>query len=759
MSQIVAAMGQNYDDVSSAVKTLGLDSILLNNLTLTASYSGRGFAVRFAFQGLSKTFGNPFIQITMNKINANSQNCVTITASFTDMKIATSFKTLTGLDISFIPVIGKLNFTKLDMIFSTKDLGFPLIDYNSDDLQKLTPVYSGIQLKADVKSNNKLTKVKIILSKTKILFKIIDGSISVTEFIDNAASMIGLPPKFSLQSFLEVKISMFEYDSRTKIFILPVMISKPLIFVPKSVELHHATIVFTKRLGNNPSIGVDFSSVWRLGQYDIPLTIKKPTDMKLFIAESNPKIDLPFGEMMKQFVVTILPIGPLKDAVKSIGLEIFYIRDPHVRIIFAKGLVLTVKGTTVIGMWDKCNVEVLLGQIGGAFVMATGIEMKDVSITELVSKMTKNHVNLARLPGSSILDNTEVAITMSSQNVPKIHEHMQFSIDSVSNTDILNGVTVVTALKFPKSCRSHDQGCLVAKRLLGADAQLVLRGRLYIDSVELSATIPNEIQVFKGANITDCGLQVEAGKSRNAIGIKGSLKLKDPDLNFKGSIGLSMTGVFLQMSMAGTWRKPFGVTFLAVGDLNLRIAIMPDPILLSSIEFGGKAEIGLLDNRRAVPINTTLYFGLDRISVIENYFYGKISSLTIPSILKAFAFTSTLPKPLYEIGFPKGVNVSFAHKTKMLPNGVLIPRGFFLSGIVKILFFEANADIRLNMNGIFINMSVKPFNIGNGLVVVSGRSHNMGPRVFTDIRWINPPKALINIEGKVQVGYDRYMRK
>ena len=752
-------MGQKYDDVSSAVNKLGLDSILLKDLTLTASYSDRGFAVRFAFQGLSETFGNPFIQITINKINVNSQNCVTITVSFTDMKMATVFKTLTGLDISFIPVIGKLHFTKLDMIFSTKDLGFPLIDYNSDDLQKLTPVYSGIQLKADVKLNDKLTKVKIILSKTKILFQIIGGSISVTEFIDKAASIIGLPPKFSLQSFLEVKISTFEYDSRTKIFILPVMIPKPLIFVPKSVELHNATIVFTKRLGNNPSIGVDFNSVWRLGQYDIPLTIKKHTHMKLFIAESNPKIDLPFGEMMKQFIVTVLPSGPLEDAVKSIGLESFYIRDPHVRIIFAKGMVLTVKGTTVIGLWDKCNVEVLLGQIGGAFVMATGIEMQAVPITKLVSKMTKNHVNLAKLPGSSILDNTDVAISMSSQNVPKIHEHMKFTLDSLSNTDILDGVTVVTALKFPKICRAHDQGCLVAKRLLGADAQLILKGRLYIASIELSAIIPTEIQVFKGVNITDCGLQIEAGvKSRNAIGIEGSLKLKDPDLTFVGSFGLSMSGAFLQMSMAGTWRKPFGVPFLAVGDLNFRIAIMPDPILLSSIEFGGKAEIGLLDNRRAVPIKTALYFGLDRISVIENYFYGEISSLTIPSILKAFAFTSTLPKPLHEIGFPKGVKVSYALKNKMLPNGVLIPRGFFLSGIVKILFFEANADIKLNLNGIFIDISVKPFNIGNELVVVSGRSHNMGPRVYTDIGW-NPPRAFINIEGKVKVGCSHCTRK
>ena len=556
----------------------------------------------------------------MNRLKANSQNCVTIAASFTDMKIAKVFETLTGLDISFIPVIGKLHFTKLDMIFSTKDLGFPLINYRSDVLETLTPVYLGIQLIADVKLNGKLTKVKIILSKTKILFKIIGGSISVTEFIDEAATKLGLPPKFSLQSFLEVQISMFEYDSRTELLILPVTIPNPVIFVPNSIELSHATIIFTKRMGSNHSIGVDFSSVWRLGQYDIPLTIKKPTDMKLFIAESNPKIDLPFPQLIKQFVVAVLPSGPLEDVAKNIGLENFYIRNPHVILIFAEGTVFKFKGTTVIGTWDKCSVEVLVGRIGGEFVMATGIEIQ-VPITKLVSKLTKNHVNLAKLPGSSILDNTKVAFTMSSQNVPKIHQHLKFSIPSLTTTNIPDGISLVTAIKLPKNCPSEDQGCLVAKRLLGADAQLILRGRLSVGSIELSATIPTEIQVFKGVNITDCGLEIDVGtKSRNAIGIRGSLKLKDPDLTFMGSFGLSMSGAFLQMSMAGTWRKPFGVPFLAVGDLNFRIAVMPDPILLSAIEFGGEAEIGLLDNKEAIPIKTSLYFGIDRISVMENYF-------------------------------------------------------------------------------------------------------------------------------------------
>ena len=753
LPQIVTAISQDFGgDIRSHVQKLGLDSLLLTDLTLTASYSTRGFAVRFAFQALSSTFGNPFIQITMNRLKANSQNCVTITASFTDMKIATVFQTLTELDISFIPVIGKLHFTKLDMIFSTKDLGFPLINYRSNVLQKLTPIYAGIQLIADVKLNGKLSQVKIILSKTKVLFEMVGGSISVTELIDKAASVIGLPPKFSLQSFLEVKISTFEYDSRTKLLILPVMIPEPVIFVPNSFELYNATVIFSKLVNNNPSTGLEFNSVWRLGQYDIPLTIKKSTKLKLFFAESNPKMDIPFGELMTQFMTAILPSGPLEDAVKGIGLESFYIRNPHVTAIFANGMVLKVKGTTVIGDWDKCNVEVLLGKVGGAFVMVTGIELEAVPITKLVSQMTKNQVNLEKLPGSSILDNTNVALTMSSQDVPKINQHMKFTLKSLSKTDILDGVTLVTAFKFPKKCASGDVGCLVSKRLLGADAQLVLRGRLYIASVELSATIPTEIQVFKGVNITDCGLQIEAGvKSRNAIGIKGSLKLKDPDLTFIGSFGLSLSGVFLQMSMAGTWRKPFGVPFLAAGDLNFRIAVIPDPILLSSIEFGGKAEIGLLDNKRAVPIKTALYFGTDRISAMENYCYGSISSLTIPAVLKAFAFTHSLPQPLHEIGFPNGVNVSFAFKSRLLPNGVTISRGFVFSGTVKILFFEANADIKLNLNGIFIDISVKPFKIGNGLVVVSGRSHNIGPRVYTDIGW-NPPRAFINIEGKVKVG-------
>ena len=752
------------NSVKNAVNSMGLNNLRIKDVALETAFSDRGLAVRLSFKGLSSAMGNPHLYLTINSLKngATSTKGISIAGSFTNLKIATLFKQLTKLDIFGIPFVGSTTFRTFNIITSTLDIGEPILPYGHEALASLSPVVAGMQILTDIQftPNGNPSKVKIIVSSSLVKFDILtDSGISVSAFVDKLISNLGplsLPPKFSLQSFLDLRLKGFEYNPSTKIFILPVELPKPIIFVPQAIELENATIVFSVRTGSTVAapqgggrFGVDVMSNWKLGNLNIPLIISKPLDLPVFLAESRPNVEIPFGSLMEKFLVSILPSSKLKDAVKKVGFQSFYISNPYVKIYFASNMVMKISGTAVIGAWDKCEVEVMLGQVSGSFVMATGIVLTNVPITKLVKKVTDNALDLSKLPGSSILDATDVAISMSSQNVPKVQQFMQFSIPALSDVEILDGVSLMTAFKFPKDCA--DTACKTFKRLLGANAQLVLKGRLYLASVYISATVLTQIQIYRGINITDVGFEVEMGVQRNAIGLKGTLQIPNPALTFIGGFGISTSGVYLQMSMAGWWTKPFGIPFFAIGNLHLRASIVPDPVMLSAIEFGGQGKLGLLDNKQAKPLEVSMYCGIDRMFPIENFFQGSFTSLTLPDLLAAFAYRPSLPKPLHEIGFPQGMNTSFALKTKVLPNGITIPRGYFLKGMLKILFFEAYADVKLNLNGIFVNLTVKPFKIGkSGLVEVSGRNSNMGPRIFVDIGW-NPPRAFINIEGRLKV--------
>ena len=610
-----------------------------------------------------------------------------------------------------------------------------------------------MQFMTGIKFSQKGLPVKVKITVTPgqpISFNTVeDTGISIGKFIDLLIGKFGnivLPPKFSLDRFLGLHLVSFAYDFKAKNFTIPVQLSDPIIFIPKAIELQNAKIIF--KIQKSPlKTGFDIQSTWMLGPLTIPLNISKPKGLPVFLAESRPQFEIFFGTMIKQFLVGILPSGPLQNAVKEAGFDGFSVKNPYFQIYFATDVVVRLSGTAVIGAWDKCQVEIMIGKVRGAAVMVTGIVLENVPIITLIHKVSK--VDLRKIPGAAILNSTDVAISMASQNVPKLQEFMQFSIPALRDVEILDGVFLVTSFKFPSDCKD-DTGCKVFKRLIGSSGQIVLKGHLFISDVYISASIPTEIQIFESVNITDVGLELHGGLPLSSFGITGTLKLPSPPLTFKGSFGISTSGVFLEMSMTGLWKKPFMIPIVAIGDLHFKTAIFLPLMPITVLEIGGRAMIGDIDNSNAKPLNASVYVGIHLVSFPESFFYGSISALTLPSILDAFGHSFNLPKPLEDIGFPKGLNVSCALKTKILPNGVTIVRGFFLQGMIKILFFEVHSDIILNLNGIWINMSVSPFSIANGLIEIKGRSDTSGPRILVDVGW-NPPRAFINIEGSIKV--------
>ena len=764
IAEIISAMASKLlpgNAVQTAVNAVGLNRINLRNLVLDSSFVDKGYGVRFSFKAVSNALNNPDLSITMNSVKkgSTSEKGITIAGSFRRLNIATLFRTLTTLDISSVPFVGTTVIRTLDMVYSSFQLGTPFIEYSSATMKDLYPIIKGTQMVTDIRFRNRGrgAKVKIIVIKPMVKFNILENSgITVKTFLDELVSNFGnipLPPRFNLQTFFGITLTGFDYDADTKIFTLEAELSTPIVFVPNAVVLENAAIVFTVRTAGAPRkggrIGFDFKANWRLANLVIPLSIGKPLGLSVFRAESRPDFEIPFGDLMTKFLVGLLPSGGLENAVKNAGFGSFSIVNPYVSIYFGSDIVVKISGTATIGAWDKCTVEAMIGQVSGAFVMATGIVVEDVPLTQIIKVMTGGALDLSGLPGVSILDSTDAAISMSSQSVPKAKKFMQFSIPALSQVQIINGVAMLARFKFPPGCT--DKPCRTFKRLLGPAAQLIVKGQLRINSVQLAVLLPFNIEIYRGINITDLGFEIEFGLgTRSAILITGTLAIPDPALTFIGSFGISTSGVLLRMTMNGMWEKPFGIPFFAIGNLHIMAAITPDPIVLSAIEFGGQGKLGFLDNPNAQPLELSMYCGIDRVMVSENFFQGSISTLTIQGLLAAFAYRPNLPKPLAEIGFPDGLNTSYALKPKVLPNGVSVKTGYFLEGTLKVLFFQAFADIKVSLTGVYVNLNVNPFSLANGLVRVAGRSNTVGPRIYVDVSW-QPPRAYINLEGSVRV--------
>ena len=288
---------------------------------------------------------------------------------------------------------------------------------------------------------------------------------------------------------------------------------------------------------------------------------------------------------------------------------------------------------------------------------------------------------------------------------------------------INEGITIAGEVKIPAKC-NKDQFCQILQNFFGKNYQINVKGHVSSTSISLQATIAKTISIFRGVPINGVGFKVESGISTHAISLPCTVNFKFPypPFTFIGSFGVSNKGVFLQMSTKGWWDYVFGLPYLRLGNLHFKVAIPAAPhFTITQLEFGCMAQIGYRDALSrylgAVPLEASLCIGMDIIDPYNNYFLGNISSLTVPSLFKAFAWKPSFPKVIADIGFPRGAHDSFALRARRLPNGIVIPQGLHFKGVMKILNFEMQGDVRSDMfKGTFIEGVATGFTMGSGLI-------------------------------------------
>ena len=80
------------------------------------------------------------------------------------------------------------------------------------------------------------------------------------------------------------------------------------------------------------------------------------------------------------------------------------------------------------------------------------------------------------------------------------------------------------------------------------------------------------------------------------------------------------------------------------------------------LELGGNVWFGVMGTGNEIKLK--VYFGFDPADPTGNYFYGKIEKLTLDGLMKAFNKSITLPPPIGDSGFPKGLIVAYTSNPK-----------------------------------------------------------------------------------------------
>ncbi|XP_035661792.1 uncharacterized protein LOC118406044 [Branchiostoma floridae] len=744
------------NDVSDLFHLLNLDSISVMDINVEIMIEDGGYSLELDFKTNILDSQVFFFLSSAESDDGSASQSFSMGITVNSVRFGDIIRDIVDENV-VVPIISDLVIPEAALLATTAtpELDYPVALFN----EVASELSTGLGIAFTLKLSDDVPFGTFFLGfdGNRYMFKVLsDETVPVSALLSKAISSftsISLPPQLPVADVLAGSLKSFEYDTDTNVMTVSADVDDSLVIIENILVLEDLTATFqlekvSSSSGNDYDFTFELYSLWNIDQLAVSLSVARDPTTLDFSSVGTVEDELPVGSLIQDFGVSFIPPGVLRDILLSIGFEEFSIVDPSVAIMFGQEFAVHLQGSAVIGDWSS-TVEMVVGRVQTNLVMAAGVTLSSIGIVPAVSKLTGGALDISVIPGASILSHTSVAFVVSPSAMPR-DQHLTMSSPLLADVNTEQGVSIAASFTLPTDC-GQDVFCKVVKKLLGADIELKLLATLTTTSdLYLKAVVGTPVTIADGIEMQDVGFEIEVGTTNNAIGITGSLEFETPPVILRGGIGVSQSGGYLRMSTEGMWNEAFGLDFLAIGDINFELSITPEPTIIASLQFGGRAIVGYQNNPSATPFEGSAYIGVNKIDPRQNYCTGSITALTIPAILHAFAQTFQLPSFLEEIGFPDGASFSFSALEQTLPNGVNIPQGFFFSGTLQILFFSVSADIRLDSTSLYAEVTVTQFDIGNGLIQISGSSSEAGPILHVDISWV-PIHAELLIGGSVTV--------
>ncbi|XP_065676264.1 uncharacterized protein LOC136072068 isoform X2 [Hydra vulgaris] len=329
------------------------------------------------------------------------------------------------------------------------------------------------------------------------------------------------------------------------------------------------------------------------------------------------------------------------------------------------------------------------------------------------------------------------------------------TIDELKEVDVVRGLFLKASVKLKSeaTCMGNNICLFLVKK---GFTEISLEGEITSSSFKIVASINGKIALSKTLFLESVSLVLKFG-SENSISIECDFHLTDPVVVISGFIKIDFCGkLSLGGSMEGMIQKPFGVQWLAIGNINFAFGL-DLKTLLPSIEMGAEVWFGKLDGGSQELFKFQGYFGLDASNPKKSYIYFRSSgaSLTIGRIAKAFNVKKQFPAEVADSGFIGELIFSMNLDDEEKSIGKLdisVPPGYLFKGKISILRYNIDCDIRINPSGksFYVKAIFDPMQgWGNGALDLyrDANSHNLGPFLLVDI---NENKFEVCIRGYIR---------
>eukprot|EP00794_Sanderia_malayensis_P016608 gene16608-18294_t len=649
---------------------------------------------------------------------------------------------MTGKDLSKLPLVKDvaLNFVlelATNTIESVRDVSMNkvLVKYISNG----RTVCKGVKIKVELPIHEIVRSVnKHMVGKVpESIFVSIFFSSSTVEFVfpdDFKTNLLNILialtpaiPKFLPKSVFKngppkVDINRFTVDVKTGTVDLSVVAPDPIVIGNDLVTISNATLEL--KHDKTPDSPWEFKVS---AEQQIPggpslniLVEKRGKSNYLFSADVK---SLTTEALVKKFGATLFPTKSLEE-LKFFN---FGIRNLNMQGAIDKKISLRISGNPVLFDWEGAKLEgFMFGDAKKS--MALGISLASIRMDEIIMKLFNKKLK------NTWLTEVNVGLTLSNVDAGK-DKNIAFTLPELKNMAIKKGAMFSTVLTLPRNCKG-DALCNQAKAMLDKDTRFILEGEVRSTGMELKASYKGNMKIHGTLELSDVKFVISVGKE-TTVYFEVVMKMTEPKIVFKGKLGIGATGeVELKLTMDNMWEKPFGLEYLAFGNLILSVGIQPGapvPIL----EIGGEVHFGKINSGK--EIKAQAYLGLNPTNPLKNYFYTNINKLSAETIARAFEYDLKLPRVLAESGFPEGVIASFTTNPagKTFDHlGTKINPGFSLKGLINILGFKLRCNILINFRKeIMLEVAFSPIKIANGLIALqrTKQDEENGPKLYAKL--------------------------
>ena len=709
------------------LENAGLNKISIQEARIAGVYSkGVGFALSMSGNPTVEGWGTFRGHVILHRYSARAEpgetarTVVTIGLDLTAQELADVPLRIANLDVSRLPVISSLIPPNIGLLISTDDVGPNLLPNTLDGiLTNFNPIEKGAGLTAAIPLVPTEDPIQfiLILEPGRLHFSIAhhDDVLSLRNVLDALTpgvniddTLAAVPPGVHqiVDELLSLHLTRFEYiHSPISSLLIELTLDSPLDLIPNVVTINNTTLFLNVTLSSPRKVSFKAKGTWRIAGIDFRTQLE-PLSLKRFRCTASAD-EISIADLVTKFEATFLP-AELQAPLAKANLVDFKILTPILSLTVGgdDGLAVQVAGIPSINGWTGVTVNGLFIFKDGSVTVAAGLDFADIGLAGLVEQITGQDTSALSLLNQSL----KVGLTLSSKALYNI----RLQGPTLSKIPVINrGLTIVAIFGFPANC-GGDSFCVFMKDKLGPDVSLQLSVNIEsFSQFVISAGVAN-IKLGEGIVLSKAAIEFGVG-AKTYIGVRATLALDNPPLTFQGGIFVGSEGIVLEMDMIGIWKRAFGIPYFAFGNAHIRLAIMPQTLVVA-LEMGAEVRIGKLDTGK--ELIAKVYVGIDPEQPNNNFFYGSINKATMQALFNAFDITLSMPKVLAESGFPYGLNASYAVIPKDLDYaGIVVPAGVRINGTMDILGYRVSCLIDINIpTGLVVDIELDPLTIAGGLI-------------------------------------------